>query len=230
MVQTVYNTLAFLFVATLLMVGFATVTFAEEDVVTDEETTTEEADMEEEMDEEMDDEEEMSDEEYEDMAEDKIDLVEDALADDEEADDSEEGESKRGKVKALLAEARELHQAGEHRAAYAKAKEAFQMLNRYKEAAKDHVKEECMDDDGCAHMGKKKRVVCKMDMLKDGERDRKFCRNGEWKEKREARLEDLLAGFVEAADLDEEQTEAIRGELQSLIRQLIMRMLGNRAS
>ncbi|MAZ29958.1 hypothetical protein CL655_01610 [bacterium] len=71
-------------------------------------------------------------------------------------------------------------------------------------------------------------VKCKVDMLRDGERDRKFCRNGEWVEKREARLDDIMDGFIAAGDLDDEEAEAIRAEIQELIRKLIMLILLNR--
>jgi hypothetical protein len=66
------------------------------------------------------------------------------------------------------------------------------------------------------------RKKCRMDMLRDGERDRKFCRDGEWKEKREARLSDITDGFIEADELDGEEVEAIRQEIEDLIRQLVM--------
>ena len=87
------------------------------------------------------------------------------------------------------------------------------------------------DDDGrpvaerVRELKDKRKARCEEAAL-DGEVDRKdyFCRAGKWKEKREARLDDLLAGAVEAADLTDEQAEVIREEMIDLIRQLITRL------
>lgn len=75
----------------------------------------------------------------------------------------------------------------------------------------------------------KRELRCEAAAL-DDEVDRKdyFCRNGEWREKREARLDDLLGGLVDAADLTEEQAEVIRDEMVELIRQLITALFAER--
>jgi hypothetical protein len=74
----------------------------------------------------------------------------------------------------------------------------------------------------------KQAVKCRADMLRDGERDRFFCRDGQWKEKRDARLKDITDGFVEAGDLSDDEAEEIRKEVEALIRQLIMLLMANR--
>ena len=199
---------------------FTPLAFAEEDVDTDAVETT--------------------DVDYEEKAEDKIELVEEALEEAEEYDEEVADEAVRSEraevreeIKDILSEARELWNDGEYEAAYELAREAYGMIDKHKNAVKAKAKrvyENCTDEDGCENKMKKRAVACKVDMLEDGEEDMKFCRNGEWKEKREAKLDDIMSGFVEAADLTDEQSEQIREEVQALVRQLISLILANRIS
>jgi len=71
-------------------------------------------------------------------------------------------------------------------------------------------------------------VKCKADTLRPSDRERKFCRDGEWKEKKEARMSDIVDGFIEAKDLSNEEAAQIRKEVEILIRQLITLLLANR--
>jgi hypothetical protein len=75
----------------------------------------------------------------------------------------------------------------------------------------------------------KREARCEEAELDDAnDRERYFCRDGEWKEKREARLNDIIDGFIESDELDDESEEAIRTEIRDLIRQLIALILANR--
>lgn len=85
----------------------------------------------------------------------------------------------------------------------------------------DDSDEDDSDDDKKKCPVVKQAIKCKVDMLRDGERDRKFCRDGEWKEKKEARMSDIVDGFIDSKDLTEEESAAIRKEVETLIRQLI---------
>jgi len=116
------------------------------------------------------------------------------------------------------------------------AKEKREARNRelaeQRDAAKTRAQGGDCDDNGrCVRPDAKQKAVCDPNVVTNTGREARFCRNGEWKEKRDARLDDITAGFVEAADLDEDETVAIRAEIEALIRQLItlimMSRLGN---
>lgn len=91
------------------------------------------------------------------------------------------------------------------------------------------LRAKCEGTHPAEYLKEKRAAKCEEAAL-DEERDRTdyFCRNGEWREKREARLNDIMSGFIEAGDLDDEQAEAIRDEVEELVRKLIALIMANR--
>jgi len=177
---------------------------------------------------------------YEAKAEAKITLVEEMLSELDEEDAAE--------VEEMLAEARAYLEEEEYEEAYEEAVEAYEeateALSDEKDEDEDMDEEndDDMDDDkkrSCTdsdtrrecvkdHLKEKREAKCAALDEDDASKNRMFCRDGDWKEKRDARLDDITAGFVKAADLNEDETVAIRAEIEALIRQLIALIMMSR--
>lgn len=144
-----------------------------------------------------------------------------------------------------LADAQVLFTDAQYDAAYDAASDAFGVFDRAinsvqasidknfsadvkkLEQKQKEIQEECEDEDNVGTCIKQTTKAIHSSACKSDTDDADtFCRDGAVHDKKDAGLNDIMNGFIKAADLNEAQTALIRQEVETLIRQLIVRIMG----